>query len=288
MQTGARPIGYETIDMAARSHMAAVVGELHRGARGKSHPANTQVQTGLGSGHYHQKPAKAGGTPRDAIPQKLQKLEDAIVKDMQGTTLSSSQKHAIARERIQKAYFEVLQGHIPSDKFFRQDPDAVKTIAGAARLMGVVEGGRHITASLTGVMAWKASTIPDVTWDNVVNDMNYMAPKDAPKSADYMYDPDQLARDHSKKTEPGLTSHGRKINTATSKMQTRMTSLLIHSFAQYKADNIYLGKQQLIDEFPDWVLKNSVPYLSPDGGLKASTAPGPGWVQTRDGLWVPQ
>ncbi|MYS89082.1 MULTISPECIES: DUF4157 domain-containing protein [Streptomyces] len=288
MRTGARPIGYETIDMAARSHMAAIVGELHRGARGKSNPANTQVQTGLGSGHYHQKPAKAGGTPRDAIPQKLQKLEDAIVRDMQGTTLSSTQKHATARERIQKAYFEILQGRIPSDKFFRQDPEAVKTIAGAARLMGVVEGGRHITASLTGIMAWKASTIPDVTWENVVNDMNYMAPKDAPKSADYMYDPEQLARDHSKKTEPGLTSHGRKINTATPKMQARMTSLLIHSFAQYKAENIYLGKQQLIDEFPDWVLKNSVPYLSPEGGLKASSAPGPGWVQTGDGLWVPQ
>ncbi|MEU0389243.1 hypothetical protein [Streptomyces chartreusis] len=288
MQTGARPIGYETIDMAARSHMAAIVGELHRGARGRSNPANTQVQTGLGSGHYHQKPAKAGGTPRDAIPQKLQKLEDAIVRDMQGTTLSSTQKHATARERIQKAYFEILQGRIPSDQFFRQDPEAVKTIAGAARLMGVVEGGRHVTASLTGIMAWKASTIPDVTWENVVNDMNYMAPKDAPKSADYMYDPEQLARDHSKKTEPGLTSHGRKINTATPKMQARMTSLLIHSFAQYKAENIYLGKQQLIDEFPDWVLRNSVPYLSPEGGLKASSAPGPGWVQTGDGLWVPQ
>ncbi|MFF9479725.1 DUF4157 domain-containing protein [Streptomyces sp. NPDC014733] len=270
MRTG-RPAGEENIDMASQSRESAIVAE-----RGRPNPGNTIVRSGLGTGHYTAKPGKNGADPMPAAAETLEALQGRMAINMGHTNLSAAETSLITRSRIQRAYLQLLRRRMPTDEFFHRDPKALAGMAAIARLMGVVEGGRHHPASVANLLSWRLATFPGGTLRDVVVNTNYMSPLNAVSAAPFMYDPEGLQAAYGKKRGTGLTKPGEKINTTTPLMREREANLLIRAFAQLKADNYYLSDEQLIAEFERWLLRDTAHYLSPGGRIISPGSSGSG------------
>ncbi|GAA3184461.1 MULTISPECIES: eCIS core domain-containing protein [Streptomyces] len=261
MRTG-RPAGEENIDMASRSEGSAIVAE-----RGRPNPGNNIVRSGLGTGHYTAKPGKQGADPMPAAAETLEALQGRMAINMGHTNLSATETSRITRSRMQQAYLQLLRRRMPTDEFFHRDPKALASMASIARLMGVVEGGRHHPASVANLLSWRLAAFPGGTLRDVVVNTNYMSPLNAVPAAPFMHDPEGLQATYGRKDGTGLTKRGEKLNSTTALMREREANLLIRAFSLLKADNYYLSDEQLIAEFEKWLLRDTAHYLAPGGRI---------------------
>nr|BFD89337.1 hypothetical protein KitaXyl93_06970 [Kitasatospora sp. Xyl93] len=285
---GNRPPGHERIIMASGGGVEIGVSEQQQAIRsgdraGETPPGLIKVLSGLGSGHY----VKAGPASKAAAADKLAEIEDMIAHSLGKEGVSAADRSAQARQRMQRAFFDLVQQRIPQDEFFRSNPKAAETMAAAARLMPTVEGARYPAAAMTNIAAWQLANFPGATWQDVVSNTNTMAPRNAVAGSQYLLNPQGIAAEHTNSRTGDLTKKGAQLETAVAGMTTRSKLLIIRAFARAKADELVLSDEQLVQQFPLWAMHNAARFLAPNGRIASDEKLHPGWRKSPGGLWIP-
>ncbi|MFE7525833.1 DUF4157 domain-containing protein [Kitasatospora sp. NPDC057542] len=285
---GNRPPGHERIIMASGGGMEIGVSEQQGAIRsgdraGETPPGLVKVLSGLGSGHY----VKAGPASKDAAADKLAEIEDMLAHSLGKEGVSAADRSTQARQRMQRAFFDLVQRRLPQDEFFRSNPKAAETMAAAARLMPTVEGARYPAAAMTNIAAWQLANFPEATWQDVVSNTNTMAPRNAVAGSQYLLNPQGIAAEHTNSRTGELTKRGAQLETAVAGMTTRSKLLIIRAFAKAKADVLMLSDEQLVQQFPLWAMHNAARFLAPDGRIASDEKLHPGWRRSPGGLWIP-
>ncbi|MFP8940126.1 DUF4157 domain-containing protein [Streptomyces fenghuangensis] len=266
---GGRSAGHDFISVASEpdlSQQFLVTEQQKLNKHGRSSPGGVKVLSGLGSTDYVRPAARPGKRPPGpAAEDKLNDIQEKLVLMLSDSSLSAQRREVVARRIMKEAFFDLVQRRVPGGDFFLKNPAEAATMAAIARLMIDVESSRYPAAALYNLLAWDLADFPGSTWRDVVEGTNVMSTKKAVPASGYLLNPEQVEVDYVNLRTGGIKKDGKEISKAIPVMLGNMDRLLTRAFARDVAGSFYLKDEDLLKEFPDWLMRNAVKMTAPGG-----------------------